>query len=70
MFAEGFLMACTVGGSPEDVVATSVVVLAKPACENSVRPEISASIEAIQGTAPRTNAPLEGMLLALTALLL
>ena len=33
--ADGFLMAWTVGGSPEDVGARSVVV-AKPACKHSV----------------------------------
>ena len=33
--ADGFLMAWTVGGSPEDVGARSVVV-AKPACEHAV----------------------------------
>ena len=70
MAAEGFLMAWTVGGSPEDVVAMSVVVLAKPACAHPVRPEISASAQATPGKAPLTDAPLTGMLLALTAQLL
>ena len=43
MFAEGFLMACTVGGSPEDVGRMSVVVVAKPACEHQLVTSISAS---------------------------
>ena len=45
MFAEGFLMACTVGGSPEDVVAMSVVVVAKPAYEHQIVTSISSSAE-------------------------
>ena len=45
MFAEGFLMACTVGGSPDDVGMMSLVVVAKPAYEYQLLTSISSSAE-------------------------
>ena len=43
MFAEGFLMACTVGGSPDDVGMMSLVVVAKPAYEYQLLTSLASS---------------------------